>query len=554
MTNASWLEGAAMDGMRKCLADEFTSIYVLSLRGNQRTQGELSRQEGGKVFGAGSRAPVAITLFIKNPKRRGCRIFYHDIGDYLSREEKLEKVEQLGGIHGIEGKWTELKPDAYHDWLNQRDAGFEEFMPLGDKKGRSKDVIFKNYSLGVATGRDAWCYNYSEIALRWNIRAMIRFYESERQRLQDQNSTGSRPTPAEVTRFVNNDSTKISWTVNLKEDLAKNKELSIQEGRFVVAQYRPFTRKHMFFSRRLNERVYQIPQLFPHEEAENRLICVTGVGATDDFSCLMVKEIPNLDFISKGQCFPRWCYTKRCKNQETLFPEESGPDSYGYVREDAIKEEVVQAFEKCIGGVSTENLFNYIYGLLHAPSYRKKYAANFRKELPRIPIPESLEEFQMLSQAGKELGELHINYEEVKEYPINFEDGGWEPAIGIFPEAWFKLQNRPMRHPGKARNKDRTRIIYNEHIAVKGIPEEAYNYMMNGKPAIAWVMERQRAKTDGASQIINDANCFAIETMQDPSYPLRLLAKVITVSMETLRIVEKLRDNDYSWETWEATS
>ncbi|MXW82405.1 MAG: DEAD/DEAH box helicase [Rhodothermaceae bacterium] len=554
VTNASWLEGAAMDGMRKCLADEFTSIYVLSLRGNQRTQGELSRQEGGKVFGAGSRAPVAITLFIKNPKRRGCRIFYHDIGDYLSREEKLEKVEQLGGIHGIEGKWTELKPDAYHDWLNQRDAGFEEFMPLGDKKGRSKDVIFKNYSLGVATGRDAWCYNYSEIALRWNIRAMIRFYESERQRLQDQNSTGSRPTPAEVTRFVNNDSTKISWTVNLKEDLAKNKELSIQEGRFVVAQYRPFTRKHMFFSRRLNERVYQIPQLFPHEEAENRLICVTGVGATDDFSCLMVKEIPNLDFISKGQCFPRWCYTKRCKNQETLFPEESGPDSYGYVREDAIKEEVVQAFEKCIGGVSTENLFNYIYGLLHAPSYRKKYAANFRKELPRIPIPESLEEFQMLSQAGKELGELHINYEEVKEYPINFEDGGWEPAIGIFPEAWFKLQNRPMRHPGKARNKDRTRIIYNEHIAVKGIPEEAYNYMMNGKPAIAWVMERQRAKTDGASQIINDANCFAIETMQDPSYPLRLLAKVITVSMETLRIVEKLRDNDYSWETWEATS
>ena len=544
-----------MDGMRKCLADEFTSIYVLNLRGNQRTQGERSRQEGGKVFGAGSRAPVAITLLIKNPKRRGCRILYHDIGDYLSREEKLKKVEQLGGIHEIEGKWTELRPDAYHDWLNQRDAGFEEFTPLGDKKGRSRDVIFKNYSLGVATNRDAWCYNYSHMALQSNIRAMIRFYESERQRLQDQGTIRGRPTQAEVTRFVNNDSTKISWTVNLKSDLAKNKELSVNEGQFAIAQYRPFTRKHMFFSRRLNERVNQIPKIFPHEDAENLLICVTGRGETDDFSCLMVREIPNLHLIASGQCFPRWLYTKRSRSEEHLFAEEGEIDSYGYAREDAIKKGALKAFQKKMGrGISADNLFNYIYGILHVPSYRTTYAANFRRELPRIPIPKSLEEFQMISQVGKELGELHVNYEDVKEYPISFQDGGWQPASGMSPEAWFKLQNRSMRHPIKARNKDRTRIIYNEHITVIGVPEEAYDYLVNGKAAISWVMERQRVKTDGASQIVNDANCFAIETMQDPAYPLRLLAKVITVSTETLRIVEKLRENEYSWERQEATS
>ena len=352
VTNASWLESNAMDGMRKCLADEFSSIYVLNLRGNQRTQGERSRQEGGKVFGAGSRAPVAITLFVRNPEREGCRILYHDIGDYLSREEKLDRVKELRGISGLTGDWTEIKPDAHYDWLNQRDAGFEKFIALGDKKGHSKEVIFKNYSLGVVTNRDAWCYNYSEAALRWNIRAMIQFYESERVRLQEQDAKGRRLTPREITDFVNNDPTEISWTVNLKGDLAKDKELNIGEGRITLSQYRPFTRQYLFHSRRLNERVYQIPQIFPHEEAENLVICVTGRGNTDDFSCLIVKEIPDLGCVSAGQCFPRWLYSKPGENREELFTDEVTPntDSYGYVRESAIKAETLQIFAEKMGG------------------------------------------------------------------------------------------------------------------------------------------------------------------------------------------------------------
>ena len=376
VTNAGWLEGNAMDGMRKCLADEFTSIYVLNLRGNQRTQGERSRQEGGKVFGAGSRAPVAITLFVKNPNRKGCRILYHDIGDYLSREEKLEKVKTFGGIHGIEDKWIELKPDAYHDWLNQRDTGFERFMPLGDKKGRSENVVFKNYSLGVVTNRDPWCYNYSEAVLRENIRAMIRFYENERKRLQDQSTTGSRLTQAEVTRFVNNDPAKISWTRALKNDLRRGKDLINEGGRVALSQYRPFTRQHMYFSRRLNEMVYQIPQLFPHAEAENRVICVTGTGATDDFSCLMVKEIPDLGCVSVGQCFPRWLYAKPSENKGTLFPEEHKTDAHGFARESAINEDALQVFQqKKWGGLPTiyasqkrENLidFKFLFDLRFA--------------------------------------------------------------------------------------------------------------------------------------------------------------------------------------------
>ncbi|MCY3629114.1 MAG: hypothetical protein OXG94_03760 [Bacteroidetes bacterium] len=191
-------------------------------------------------------------------------------------------------------------------------------------------------------------------------------------------------------------------------------------------------------------------------------------------------------------------------------------------------------------------MFSYIYGVLHVPSYRTKYAANLRKELPRIPLPKDTEQFLALVKAGRELGELHVNYEDVQEYPITFESGGWEPEKDMSPEAWFRVGSRPMRHSGRARDKDLSRIIYNDHITVQGIPMEAYDYMVNGKSAVAWVMERQRMKTDKASQIVNDANRFAIETMQDPAYPLRLLAKVITVSMETVKIVETLHDTEFS--------
>ncbi len=347
VTNAGWLESNSADGMRKCLVEEFTSIYVLNLRGNARTQGEIGRREGEAVF-EGSRLPVTVTLFVRNPEDKRCRIRYHDIGDYLSREEKLEKITKLRGIDGLEGKWDALQPDAYHDWLNQRHAGFEDFMALGDKKGGSKEVVFKNYSLGVATSRDAWCYNYSKVALRRNICAMIQFYESEQQRLEEQGAKGRRLTPREITRFINNDSTKISWSRSLKNDLRINKDLRIEEGRIVLSQYRPFTRKYLYFSRRLNDMVYRIPHLFPHEEAGNRLICATGRGETDAFSCLMVKDVPNLHSIASGQCFPRWLYSK--PNEDQLFTEEMALESHGYARESAIKEEALQLFSEKIGG------------------------------------------------------------------------------------------------------------------------------------------------------------------------------------------------------------
>ena len=539
VTNAGWLEGIAMDGMRKCLAREFSSVYVLNLRGQARTQGERRRKEGGNVFGSGSRAPVSVLLLVKNPERTGCTIRYHDIGDYLSREEKLKKVKEFGGIQGVD--WEDIIPNDDYDWLNQREEGFGKFMALGNKKNRSAETIFKMYSRGVATGRDAWCCNYSEIALRENIRRMIRFYHAERERLVQGNTNGGSLTPAEVTRLVDNDPTKISWTRALKNDLRRNKELNMEEGRISTSQYRPFTPAKLYFSRQLNEMVYQMPQIFPHAEVENRLICVQGKGATDTFSCLMVNDIPDLNYLKAGaQCFPLWFYSRGEKNS-TIFIDDRKIDSHGYAKRSAITEDALRKFQKNLGDeiISPEDLFFYIYGVLHVPHYRTRYANNLRIELPRIPLPKDAEQFRFLSEMGRELGELHVGYEEVEPYPIRFAKGGWEPRDEIQSENWFRVVK--MKHPSK----DLTQIVYNEHITIQDIPLEAYDYVVTGKSAIGWVMDRQCMKTDKTSQIVNDANRFAMETMKDPAYPLRLLAKVITVSMETNKIVGKLEGVEF---------
>ena len=251
-----------------------------------------------------------------------------------------------------------------------------------------------------------------------------------------------------------------------------------------------------------------------------------------------------------GQCFPRWLYTKPNTSGRRLFADDGKRDAHGYVRQSAISEEALAAFRSKLGigtELTADHLFHYVYGVLHVPAYRVKYAANLKKELPRIPVPVKPGEFWTLVQAGQQLGDLHVNYEAVEPWPIEFEKGGWEPRAGFAAMEWFRVSGRPMRYLGSGRAKDKTRVRYNDYITVSGIPEEAYDYMVNGKPAIAWVMERQCVKTHKASMIVNDANRFALETMQDPAYPLKLLARVIRVSMETQRVVSQLPEP--SWGT-----
>ena len=320
VTNAGWIERKAMDGMRKCIVNEFASVHVFHMRGNARTSGKLRRTEGDNVFGLGSRAPVAISVFVKNPaaKEQG-RILFHNIGDYLKQEQKLDIIRRFGSIGGITQTdgWTRITIDRHGDWLDQRDDSFEAFLKLGDKRGKQGTTCFENYSLGIVTARDAWCINPSLRALKSNVKATISFYNEERTRWAKAKESGT--APAKIADFLNPDPKRISWTRGLRKDAERLKPLDLNEGQFIPCNYRPFTKQWQFYSRRLNEVVYQMPRIFPNSELPNRVITVTGVGERTGFSALMLNTLPNYHAISSGQCFPFWLY-EEIQPGETKFP------------------------------------------------------------------------------------------------------------------------------------------------------------------------------------------------------------------------------------------
>ena len=309
VTNAGWLDSNSSDGLRHCLAEEFSRLYIFHLRGNARTSGEQRRKEKGNVFGEGSRAPIAISLLVKNPRAgRSGQIFFHDIGDYLSREEKLATIAELGSINGIAAGpgWQTLVPDRHNDWLNQRDDSFERFISLGAKNDKSALTVFENYSGGVKTNRDVWCYNFSRQRLQENMANMIAFYNSEVERFQAAGTALPKGKRSDIKNFVSKDDTKISWSENLTKDFSNQKFIQFEEKSLQIALYRPFSKSYIYFSRDMNERVYQMPSIFPSADAENQAISVTGRGAKNGFSALMNNHIPDLNSMEAGaQCFPK---------------------------------------------------------------------------------------------------------------------------------------------------------------------------------------------------------------------------------------------------------
>ncbi|MBN8500297.1 MAG: DEAD/DEAH box helicase [Sphingomonadales bacterium] len=538
VTNAGFLDAASQDGMRKCLAEEFSALYIFHLRGNQRTSGEVSRKEGGKVFGSGSRAPIAISLLVKNPKAVEIgKINFHDIGDYLSREDKLKSVSDFGSVAGIRD-WRIVKPDEHGDWLKQRDSGFGNFIVLGDKKGDAKK-IFDNFSLGIASGRDAWVYNASSEKLDENMSNMIGFYNSEVARFNAKYAGLDGKKRQEcVDGFIDADAKKISWTRALKQDLGRGRIYKFDSSCLIVSIYRPFTRQWLYFNRRFNEMVYQVPRIFSDRRAENRVIWAVGIGATIDFACFISDALPDLQGPAKIQCFPLYLYDDvEQKADDGLFSDQI---SDGPRRRDAITDAGLAHFQSAYPGetISKEDLFYYVYGLLHSPDYRERYADNLSKELPRIPRVRSAADFWSFSKAGRALADLHLNYETVDKYPLTIE------AKGPLADTDYRVEKMKFgkkKDPETGKNvDDRSVVIYNAKITMRGIPDAAWGYVVNGKAALDWVMERQAVRVDKASGIVNDANDWAIETMGNPAYPLELFQRVITVSLETQKIVAAL--------------
>ncbi|MEZ6130663.1 MAG: type ISP restriction/modification enzyme [Planctomycetaceae bacterium] len=540
--------------MRQCLTQDFTHIYVFHLRGNQRTSGDLSRREGGKIFGTGSRAPIAITIFVKQPEDTRHTILFHDIGDYLSREEKLEKITAFGSVAGIAkaGAWTEVTADSHGDWTKQRDPRFGKLAVLGDKSGQEEFALFLSYSRGVLTSRDAWCFNASCSIVRENMRLMIEFYNAEVARFDAEfpGLTTTKERLPKVANFINTDAKLISWSRALKQDVAKGRTYAFADDAIHRSLYRPYGKQWMYFDRRFNESVLQMPRFFPYSGAENLVITVKGNWSGTGHLALITDCVMCDQTDSGVQCFPRYVYIDADKSREDsndLFAKSESD------RDDGITGAGLKYLQDSYPSqtLTTDDVFYYIYGVLHSEDYRDQFKHNLNKELPRIPAVKKFEDFQAFSQAGRDLAHWHLDYETVDCHPVTLDftagDKGPQSLKACKDEHFYvrKMKFPKVKDPETKKSvNDKTTIIYNNYITVRDIPLEAYDYVVNGKSAIEWVMERQAVTTDKASGIVNDANLWATETMNNAAYPLELLLRVITVSLETNRIVSNLPQLD----------
>lgn len=527
VSNASFIDSNTTDGFRKCLEEEFSAVYCFNLRGNARTSGEDRRKERGSVFGEGTRTPVAITLLIKNPEKKGnFKLYYHDIGDYLTREQKLEIISKFESTKKI--PWKQIAPNKNHDWINQRDEAFEAFMPVGDKdaKGSPKsETVFVNYSQGVLTARDAWAYNFSKGSLANNMDRMIDFYNQQLSAYQKQIKKSIKP---DIEKSIDADPKKISWSGNLKSDIERNKKADFNRSYIRQSSYRPFCRQNLYFGRQFNERVYRIPDIFPNPNSENFVICVTGIGSSVEFGAFIINDIPNFHFHDTGQCFPLYSYKGiEPKTGELNLGETENVGGKLNISDYALKKyQTAYKDDK----IKREDIFYYVYGIFHSPEYKQRFASDLMKMLPRIPFAK---DFWAFSKAGKKLADIHLGYEKAKPYSVK------EHANELSLDEKKLYRVGKMRFGKNAKEVDKSIIHYNDHIVLKGIPLEAYEYVVNGKPAIEWLMDRYQLKTDPDSQITNDPNDWAKE-QGDPKYILNLLKSIITVSLETMKIVKSL--------------
>lgn len=527
VTNGSFLDGSALDGFRRSIVDEFNSIYCFNLRGNQRTSGELSRKEGGKIFGSGSRTPVAITILVKKKgvKKDGY-IRYYDIGDYLSRDEKLRAISDFGSIKKI--PWQYITPDENGDWLNKKNPNFQGFVAIGDKKKREKFSVFSNnYATGMATSRDVWVYSFDESLTQTSH--MIAFYNSELNRCKKEYELNHDKisNPKAVETFFNNiatqDAKRISWSRGLRNTFGKQIKLTDELNERVV-MYRPFVKKHCSFKAEIIESPSKWSSIFPEKSTENYVICISGIGSKKGFSALITSTIQDYQTLFNAQCFPMYVFEKveHSTSVQLSFDSMEEGESVTWNRHSAISDAVLDKFVSIYGNrVSKEDIFYYIYAVLQTPAYVSEYGENLSKEIPRIPM---LAHFPEYVRIGRALADLHLHYEK----PVTAAEIG--VTVDMRTEDYTIVDK--MRF---GKGKDKSIIEYNPYITIRDIPAAAYDYIVNGKSAIEWIVEQYAVTTDKASGIVNDPNTYA-----GGKYVFDLLLSIISVSLKTQELIAQI--------------
>ena len=506
VSNNGFLDGVAFDGMRQHLEQDFSKIYHFDFKGNARTSGERRRKEGGNIFDDQIRVGIGISFLVKkvDAQSEEAEVWIYSVDDYLKAREKQEILTRFGGCTGVPMRRAAI--DMKHTWLTEDlHADFDSFVSLGNKKAKAArggvvDVIFHTFSNGVKTNRDAWAYNFNLTALTSNMSRMIDTYNEHVFRWERRGKRG-----VNVDDFVAYDDEKISWSSGLKQKLKGGQIADYSPEKVRTSLYRPFAKSFLYFDRGMNDRVSVFPSIFPTREIEkeNRVICVSGLGSNKPFQTLMGEMIPCFDILEKTQCFPFYTYDEDGNSRRENITAWALAQFRAHYRDDSI---------------SKWDIFHYVYGLLHHPGYRERYQANLKRELPRIPFAP---DFPAFAAAGARLAQIHVGYEEQPEYPL---------AQVETPDMPLDWRVEKMRL-----SKDKTQLRYNSFLTLDGIPSEIFNYRLGNRSALEWIIDQYRVKTDKRSGIVNDPN-----RADDPQYILRLIDKVISVSLETVKVVEGL--------------
>ena len=526
VTNGSFIDTDTSCGLRACLAEEFSKVYIFNLRGNQRTQGERSRKEGGKIFGSGSRAPVAISVLVRNASCSAspASIRYLDVGDYLTRDEKIQAIEEFASIAGIEkaGKWDCIEPDEHHNWLEKPDPIYQSFILLGAKETKNSvnpSVAARRYSRGVATGRDAWVYDFSIPSLKERMQRMTAVYEETRRELAGAGIKASNELPQ---RFQKG----IKWDSTLLRNMGRGISAPFSEENLGIASYRPFVKMAFYLHPEYIMRTYQIRSIFPTSDTPNSVICVTGKGSTKPFSTLITNVIPDLELVSKSQCFARWTYVLHDEDLSGTRKTNSAAPFFGYHRIDNITDWCLDKFHSYYNNphITKADIWHYLYGMLHAPDYQTRFAFDLSKSLPRIPL---VQDFTPFAYIGKCLGELHIGYETAPEYPLEVNVGQSHQTVNP-----YKLGRRKMQWRA-----EKTELQVTDQVLLRGIPPEAHKYVVNGRTPLEWAIDRLHVTTDKESGIVRDPNGWFVE---DPSELVRHLRRLVYVSVQTMQQIDLL--------------
>ncbi|OOQ20318.1 DEAD/DEAH box helicase [Helicobacter pylori] len=519
VVNGSFIDSKSADGFRKCVAQEFSHLYVLNLRGNARTSGEERKKQGDGIFDSGSMATVAIVFFVKDTSVKNNTIHYYDIGDYLKREEKLNRLANFLNLDAI--AFETIIPNNKGDWINQREDAFEKLIPLKrDPKLKIFDTIFDLNSNGVATNRDPWVYNFSPNALKQSVQNCIETYNADLKRFNERFREAFKQRTKDIKKAelykhlsdqeITTDKTKIAWVQNLKTQLIKGKKLDdFSQEKISVSLYRPFNKQYFYYERELAWSFYSMKKIFPDKSARNVVINTSSM-ASRNFSCLIANEITDVQTMANTQAYPLYYY-----------------DDLGN-RYNAISGYALNLFRKHYqdDSIVEEEIFYYIYAIFHHKGYLEKYKNSLAKEAPRIALSE---DFKELSALGKELGELHLNYESGEMHTSVkhnlLENAGME---GYYDVVQMK------------KDKKGDCILYNHHITITEIPKKAFDYVVNGKSAIDWVIERYKKTKDKDSLIENNPNDYA-----GGKYVFELLCRVIKLSEKSVDLIEKISEKRF---------